>query len=163
MAKVFLLPLFFLFSFLLAPQLVTADEWAGSASDALLKVEEVVNPIERLKEKITLFFKFSDKDKLSYQKYLVEKRLGELDLVIRRGEGDAVEEQSSRYATYVGRLGDLIASQKNVADKEQIKQMYREHLKILDTLQRNFEFGSGWWRLLENDINTVKIFIDKIN
>lgn len=162
---------FIIFLLLVLVMNMTNQVWAdedpgqGGTPSATFKVEGVSNVIDRLKEKIDLFFKFSSEDKISYQTKLVEKRLAELEYIINSGQGDMVEEVSSRYSTYVGRLSSMILENnqdKMKGKKEEFIRMYDRHLKVLDRLERNFEFGTGLWRLVEYDIDTVKIFSGKI-
>jgi len=153
---------FLLSIFLFIPQLTLADVNSESTPSVKVKVEKMSNIIDRFKEKITLFFKFNSDEKLDYQQQLVEQRLGELDYVIRTGQGDFIEEVSSRYAAYVGRLSESLLSSNNNVKKEQVLEMFKTHPKILAKMRDNFPANSGFWLLLQHDINTVQIYSDKI-
>lgn len=160
MRKIFLILFLALFIFL--PNLAFADINQESTPSFKVKVEKVSNVIDRLKEKITLFFKFNSDDKLNYQQQLVEQRLGELDYVIRDGQGDFIEEVSSRYAAYVGRLSESVLSSKNNNKRGEVIRMFNNHLPILAVMRDNFPANSGFWLLLQHDINTVRIYSAKI-
>lgn len=122
---------------------------------ALLKGDHYANVLERFKERITLFFKFSNEDKLVYQQELADKRISELVYIISAGEGDPIEELSSRYGSHIGRLTDFAVNNKLSGKKDGLLKMYDTHLKVLNNIQMNFEFESGWWLLLQHDINIV--------
>lgn len=154
----FLLFFYIIFSL---PGVVLAQE-SQTETKTKVEVDHVANVLEKFREKVTLFFKFSKEDKYSYQKFLLEKRLAELKYVIDTKQGNLIEETSSRYSTYLGNFTDFVIKNKLTSKKEEILKMYEEHQKILDTLQINFEFESGFWLLLQHDINTVKIFSEQI-
>ncbi len=154
----FLLFFYIIFSL---PGVVLAQE-SQTETKTKVEVDHVANVIEKFREKVVLFFKFSKNTKVDYQQYLVEKRLAELKWVVDSKEWQPVEETSSRYSTYLGNFTDFVIKNKLTSKKEEILKMYEEHQKILDTLQRNFEFESGFWLLLQHDINTVKIFSERV-
>lgn len=154
--------LMLLLAFIVFPGFVGAQGVASESSAGSVEVKSIANIFDRLQEKITLFFKFSSQDKARYQKDLIEKRMAELEFVINSGQGDLIEEVSSRYAAYVGKFSDYVVS-KNVTDeKHQFLVMFDSHLKILEELRDHFPSNSGFWLLLQHDINTVKIFSEKI-
>lgn len=155
---IFALALFFL----VAVSPVTAEHLSLSATSAVTKVETLANVIDRLGEKIQGFFKFSSEDKVSYQKGLVEKRFAELIYVIDNGHGDLIEEVSSRYAAYVGKTTDDLISKKVNKENENYIKMFESHATILPVLRDHFPANSGFWLLLQHDINTVQIFSDRI-
>lgn len=155
--------LFILSVFLLFPKSLFAEEVIQESSPtSQIKVDHVANVMDRLKEKITLFFKFSITDKILYQQQLVEKRLAELKYVINDGQGDMIEEVSSRYAAYVGKFSEEVISKGTAADREKILTMYSSHSVMLETLRDHFPANSGFWLLLQHDINTIQIYTEKI-
>ena len=134
-----------------------------STPSATLKVGHIANVVERLKEKITLFFKFSSNDKLDYYKYLTDKRLAEIAYTIENKDVDRVEETASRYSTTLGKLNEFVLSNKLLTQKEEIINIMKHHEKVIGSLQSNFKFDSGWWLALQHDLNTIKIFSDKLD
>lgn len=150
--------------FVSVPITIHADEsFSSSSSSAKLEVNGVANPIERFKEKLTSFFKFSDNDKADYNNYLLKKRFDELKYIIESGQGDRIEEVSSRYSTYLGKSSDFILNKKLKNKKDEMMQIYNQHLQELDQMQRNFEFDSGLWKLIEYDNDIIKIFSRKMS
>lgn len=122
----------------------------------------IANSWDKLIERATLFFKFSDNDRFDYQKLLAEKRLSELKFVIDSGKGDLIEETSSRYSSYIGRLNNFVMSKRLVDKRQDLQIMQSNHLEILQELSDKFEFDSGFWLLLQHDINTIKIHRDQL-
>lgn len=134
----------------------------SSKSTGIIEVNRVTNIKDRLWEKINLFFKFSQKDKINYQQELTEKRLTELKYVIDSGKGDMIEETSSRYSTYLGNLTETVMKNKMINKKQELINMLENHNKVLENLIQGMEANSGFWLLLKHDINYVKIYSDQI-
>lgn len=128
-----------------------------------VEVDHVAGDFEKLNEKIALFFRFSKEDKYKYQKFLVEKRLAELKYIVDSKDWDPVEVTSSRYATYLGNFNNFILENKLGNKKNELISMYERHSRILEELKRNFERDSGWWILLQHDINSTRIFSEQLN
>lgn len=133
----------------------------GSPS-ATIKVSSIAGSLEKVKEKITLFFKFKKEDKADYYQYLTEKRLAEEQFVIENNQIDLVEETASRYSTYVGTLANYITANKLVDKKESTLKMLEADEKVIGRLQNKFDYFSGWWIAIEHDKNTIKIFSQKL-
>lgn len=127
-----------------------------------VQVDHVANIFEKLKEKVTLFFKFSKEGKYNYQKYLVEKRLSELKYVVESKQGNFIEETSSRYSTYLGTLSSFVIDNKLSGKKENILTMFNDHIKAIEKLQENYGSESVFRMLLQHDINTIKLFTTKL-
>lgn len=143
---------------------VIADTQSESTSSYTLtkKVDYIANNFEKLKEKITLFFKFDKKQKSAYQKELIEKRLAELDYVIKNKQWDFIEDVTSRYSTYLGNYINFVEKNKIIDDKEQLLNILHGHKNFIEKIQTKFEYGSGWWIYIEHDINVLKMSIEKI-
>lgn len=151
MKKIF--SLLAVFVFLLAPFNVSADS---------VKVDHLATRVEKLKEKITLFFKFNKSDKANYYQYLVEKRLGEMTYVIENNKIDLVEETASRYATYLGQLTDYVRKNNLSGEKSDLLEIFERHTKIISESQKKFKYDSGWWLAIQHDLNTIIILKDQI-
>lgn len=126
-----------------------------------VSADHVANVFEKLKEKVTMFFKFSQEEKFEYLAYLSEKRLGELKYVIDSKQGNLIEETSSRYSTYLGNLTEYAISHKMTNKKEELKNLYDQHQKILEQLN-TFEYESGFWLLLMHNLNITKIYATQV-
>lgn len=150
--------IFLFFSFLLFATFIKTA-WADELQPKV-KVDHIANVFEKLKEKVTLFFKFSTDDKFNYHQSLAEKRLAELKYVIESKQGNLIEETSSRYSTYLGSFTDFTIENKLSNKEEELIKMLEEHQKILETLN-NFEYESGFWMLMMHDINATKIYSTK--
>lgn len=127
-----------------------------------IEVDHVAGKIEKIKEKIILFTRFNKKSKINYLQFLLEKRLAELSFVIETDQIDLVEPTASRYSTYAGRLAEYVVA-KNLAEKKgDLISAYLRHSEIIKTLQKKFEFESGWWLALQHSIDSTKIYSEKV-
>ena len=121
-----------------------------------------VTGIGKVFERANLFLRFSPDSKAGYWRKLVDRRLTELVAVVEENNLDMFEETTSRYSTYVGRYSDYILAKNLDNQKEITRKMFAKHLEILEPLRDKYEFESAWWLLLQHDINTIRIFSDKL-
>ena len=149
---------------LVLPLFFSSVVYAQETLNAEVQVNHVANVFEKFQEKVVGFLKFSNGDKYKYKKFILEKRLAELEYVIEgKKDWTPIEETSSRYSTYLGKFNDFFI-ESNLSDKKtEVLDMYVRHAKLLEELQKNFEFESGWWLLLQHDINYTKIYSDKVH
>lgn len=157
------LPFFYILFFFMIlvgyPSTALADSYGVSNR---VEVNHVANILEKFQERVTLFLKFSNEDKASHKQYLVEKRLAELKYVVDTKKWDLIEETSSRYATYLGNFTNFTVENNLKEKKGDLVILFANHSKILEELQKNFEFESGFWLLLQHDINSTKIFTTQV-
>lgn len=130
--------------------------------DGIVSVNKITNIGERLAEKINLFSKFSVYRKEAYMHYLVEKRFGDIIYVIDNGHGDLIEEATSRYSTYAGYLTEFIIKNDLVDQKDKTLNMFDSHSKILEKYLLEQNYNSGFWLLIQHDINYLKIYSSQI-
>lgn len=148
--------------FILVISLFIAIPVSSANDEKIEKVSHVASGLEKVYEKVTLFLKFDNKSKANYQQHLTEKRLAELSFVIESNQIDSVEPTASRYATSLGTLTDFVVSNRIVDKRADLMNMFDKHSSVAAELQKRFEFESGWWLVLQHDINTINIFKEKI-
>lgn len=155
--------LLFLIVFLLLFQTpVFAEDYISTYSANIKKVDHIANIRERIQERINILFKFSPQSKIDYQKELTEKRFAELVYVIENRKGDFIEETTSRYAAYLGRLTEVAIKNKAFDKKNSFLEMLENHELVLEDLIKYFEANSGFWLLLKHDINSINIYSEQI-
>lgn len=157
MKKLIILLLFFIVSFGIMSQVEAVDEIKPN-----IQVDHIANNIEKIQEKITLFFKFDKKDKTKYMEFLSEKRLAELYYGIKSNQLDLLEPSASRYSTYIGNLTNFAMANRVASEKDELTKMFDKHIKIVEELQSSIPHDSGWWLALQHDINSAKIFEERI-
>lgn len=132
-----------------------------AVNDTLFKVDRIAGKIEKVKEKLSLFLKFNKVAKVDYYQYLSEKRLAELVYAVEN-DVNSLEQTASRYSTYIGTLTNYVLANKITGEKQDLVSMFERHTRIIESLQKKFEFESGWWLAIQHDINSLGIFKDKI-
>ncbi len=158
--KKFILTSISLILLIILPVKVLADYEA--TPQAKVKVDHLPGLFEKINEKIGLLFKFSNDEKFSYQQQVLERRMGELEYVVNDGQGDLIEEVSSRYGTYLGNFSDFAINNKMKNQKESLTNMYDEHLKLLTYFQQRVGTGTGWWILLQHNINLANQYKSQV-
>lgn len=118
--------------------------------------------IKRLEEKIILLFKFSSQAKVDYYKVLLDKRLEELVYVVNSKDLANIEKTSQRYETTAGQLTEFILTKNLGSQKELLIKIFERHSKEIEKLRGVFVFDTGERRLVENDINSLKIYSSKL-
>lgn len=136
-------------------------EMGQEKANLSVSVDHVANGLEKLGEKISLYFNFSEEKKLKFKKLLVEKRLAELKYVSDSKKIDLIEETASRYSTYLSIFIDE-ASSKKLIKKDELIEMIDNHTKVVEKVQQSYKFESGWWLAIQHDINILKMSLEKI-
>lgn len=162
MLKFFFVSLIILSLLVLPINPAYTQENNSSASAQVIQVDHVANLRDRVLERIILFFKFNPNSSEEYQSQLAEKRLAELKYVVDSDNWDPIEETSSRYSSYLGRLTKFVLDHRMLNKKDDLLKMYKRHEQVLDQLVKNFEYESGFWLLLQHDINANKIYQQQI-
>lgn len=131
---------------------------------------EEINPtdgtqywIKRVKEKVGTFFAFSESGKTDFLENLVKTRLAELKYIIDNKEMSYFEKSTQRYFTVAGELTDFIASKKNKESAEKVKATLSSHLPVLMNLRDTYNPTTAEWRFVEDDVNYIKGYIDKLS
>ena len=160
----------FLFGKVSAQQTIdTSPSPSPNLIPAIEVTYESVNPpdgmpflLKRVKEKIGLFFSFSNESKINNYKKLTEVRLAELKFIIEKNHMGYFEKSTQRYFTTVGQLTTLVTS-KNVKNQyNPIREELLSHIPVLTKLRDNYDFDTAEWRFVEDDINYVKGYIDNL-
>lgn len=130
----------------------------NAVKDRPVQTTGVANIGQRFLEKTYLFSKFSDNRKAQYIQYLVEKRFAELQHVLDNDQGDLIEETTSRYSTYAGYLVQFIMKNNLVDQKIKVLKMFDSHIEVLEKYLLQQNYNSGFWLLIQHDINYLKIY-----
>lgn len=131
---------------------------------------EEVNPddgsnyiMKRLKEKIALFFAFSDKAKADLQKKLVQARFAELKYTINNKQMAYFEKSTQRYFTAAGQLTEFLVSKNMIQEYGPIREMFLSYIPLLTQLRDTYNPTTAEWRFVEDDINYTKTYIQKLS
>lgn len=142
--------------------LVLRPVMAAEEISARFKVSHIASPFEKLVEKIRLKFKYKNTDKADYLMFILENRLAELVYVISVSKVDDIETTASRYNTYVQSTASFIVQNNLVSQKDKTIVDLNRHRQVIEKLQENFKFESGWWLAIQHDINSIKESIRRL-
>lgn len=134
-----------------------------------LVVFEKVNPdntrtykLKRLKEKVILMLQLDSKKKANYMANLLDKRLAELAYTVDKKDIANIETVSQRYEASAGVLSKLVIERSLIKEKNELIVKFETNLEILEVLSKTFPYESAEFRLVMNDINSTKIYLDQI-
>lgn len=135
---------------------------ATNEASANFKVNHIASPFEKIIEKIKLKFKFDNNAKADYLRYVLENRLAELVYVVSVSKVDDIETTASRYNTYELSIVNFVVQNKLVSQKEKLILDLKRHQQVIEKLQENYKFESGWWLAIQHDINSIKDGLKKL-
>lgn len=146
-----------IFIVLFMPKVVVAED-----NSIYIKADHLPSFWEKVKEKFSLYTTFSKAKKSLYLEELEKKRYGEIRYVFDSGQGDLMEETTSRYSTSVGQLGNFVLNNKISSKKDELMKLLTKQQEDLGQYLLKVEAGSGFWRLISYDIDTDKLYIKKL-
>ncbi len=116
---------------------------------------------KRIKEKALMKTKISSESKFEYAKILLDKRLSELVSLVDIKEPSLITGSSQRFSYQAGILADLNSKLKD-SKKDEIKAIFDNDKKILSELRDNYPANSAYWLLIQQNIDTLNILLDKM-
>lgn len=116
---------------------------------------------KRIKEKALMIIKLRPQSKFEYSKVLLEKRLSELVSLVDVKEPSLITGSSQRFSYQAGILADLNSKLKT-SQKDNIKVKFDNYKKVLSELRDNYPANSAYWLLIQQNIDTLDILIDKM-
>lgn len=128
-----------------------------------VKVDHVASGLEKISEKVTMFFKFNPEEKAKYSLYLTEKRFGELKYILESNQDNLIEPTSSRFSTYLNLLTERLVKDKISSQKDSTISMSKRQYEELTKLQSEYTYDSGWWLSLQWSIDNLKGVPDKLS
>ncbi|MBX4206011.1 hypothetical protein KW795_02335 [Candidatus Microgenomates bacterium] len=132
------------------------------AYDKNTEANHIATRFEKVVERVNLLLKFNSDDKIKYYSYLTDKRLTELEYIVSLNDINNIEESSSRYASYLGNLKEMVIKNKQTKQKNEIVQMMDDHLSRLEKLRNKFKYDSAWWLSLKWSFDTAKEVKDTV-
>ena len=116
---------------------------------------------KRVKEKGIMIIKIGSKSKFEYSKILLEKRLSELVSLVDVKEPSLITGSSERFSYQAGILAELNSKLKD-SQKDNIKTLFNNYKKVLSELRDNYPANSAYWLLIQQNIDTLNILLDKM-
>lgn len=145
--------------FLILPNSVSADEVAIPAKSTI-NPDSYLYSLDRALEKVFYNFQFSNQSKANYYKNLLEERFFELNYIAGNKLIGQVENSSKRFAAQAGVLVDFINA--NNIEKESVKNILDEYKDQLPKLRDNYPANSSYWMLIQQDIDSINLYLEKL-
>lgn len=119
---------------------------------------------KRLFEKTIIYTKFSKQAKVAYYQELVQLRLAELKYLVENKLVSEIEQATNRFSYQVGILCDFISSNKTelIDKKQKNTELLVDYKGLLSNLRDYFPANSSYWMLIQHDINSIEINLEKL-
>jgi len=157
--KLLLLTTILLVPILLAPSVIVGQ--TDNSSSTNIKYEDI-NPkngyrylLKRMKEKVVLLIlSTNSQKKLDYYEKLLNIRLSELKYIVDNKDISNIQVASQRYFTTAGQMTEFLKSKNELTlNKERVKGLFTEHIKIIEFLKTAYPNTTAEWRFLRDDAN----------
>lgn len=120
--------------------------------------------LTRLTEKGLIFTKISKESKVDYFKKLTLKRLAELKYVVDNKLLGEIQQSSQRLSYQIGILSDYLSTNQNQLFKQKpdTKNLLNSYKELLANLRDKYPANSSYWMLIQHDINSLDINLEKL-
>lgn len=120
--------------------------------------------LTRLTEKGLIFIKISKESKVDYFKNLTQKRLAELKYVVENKLLSEVQQSSQRLSYQIGILSDYLSTNQNQLSKQKLntKNLLNSYKELLANLRDQYPANSNYWMLIQHNINSIDINLEKL-
>ncbi len=131
----------------------------------------IINPdfyllysIKRLFEKTIIITKLSRDSKVNYYRDLTLTRIAELKAIVDKNLLSEVEHTTERFSYQVGILSDYTAANKKEFPKktEEIGNFLASLKSTLALLRDKYHANSAYWLLIQHNINSIDINLQKL-
>lgn len=117
--------------------------------------------VKRLQEKAFLSISQSPEKKVDYYFSLLDKRLEEIDYLVKNNKSDLLWSASLRYSTTAGEVSKLIADNNLTSLASKAITKFKSHQSIFKSLGDNFpnRFNTEDWKYLQDGSNYLDQYI----
>jgi len=116
--------------------------------------------IDRGLEKVFLKFQFSNNLKMNYYTSQLEERFSELDYIASNKKLGQFETTSQRFAAQAGTLVEHTVA--NNLEKDKIRETLSNYKNHLPKLRDLYQANSSFWMLIQHDIDSLNLYLDKL-
>lgn len=119
---------------------------------------------KRLFEKAIIFTKFSKEAKVDYYRNLTLTRMAELQVVVDQRSLGEVEKASQRLSYQIGVMSDYVAANKKELSKDQqdVVNTLNSFKGLLANLRDKYPANSSYWMLIQHNINSIALNLEKL-
>lgn len=162
MNKIYFAISFVLF-FILTQNKILALE-LGLPNTAINPDKYLFYSVKRLIEKGIILTKFSKNSKVDYFRDLTLKRLAELKFLVEKDLKNEIERSSQRLSYQIGILSDYInINEKELSEKKKVTSDLLVSFKgLLENLRDKYPANSSYWMLIQHNINSIDLNLEKL-
>lgn len=155
--------IFLVLFFILTQNKILAQE-LGLPNTAINPDKYLLYSVKRLIEKGIILTKFSKNSKVDYFRDLTLKRLAELKFVIGKDLKNEIEHSSQRLSYQIGILSDYInINEKELSEKKKVTSDLLVSFKsLLENLRDKYPANSSYWMLIQHNINSIDLNLEKL-
>lgn len=124
----------------------------------------LIYSMKRLFEKTLLYTKLTKDSKANYYRDLAVTRIAELNAVVNQNLLSEVQQSTQRLSYEIGTLSDFVsANEKDLSKKKQGIIEFLSSLKgPLATLRDKYPANSAYWLLIQDNINSIDLNLEKL-
>lgn len=131
-------------------------------SKSTINPDSLLYSLDRFLEKLLYNIQFSSTSKVNFHKSLLEERFAELDYIASNKLLGQFETSSKRFAAQAGTLVEFMKNSNVEDDKEDIKKRLKEYREYLPRLRDKYEANSSYWMLIQQDIDSLNLYLEKL-
>lgn len=135
---------------------VLADE--NNLQNPTVRPESIYYPLYRFWEKAIEKSKFTDQSKVEYYQSLTDRRLIELNYVVKKNLLGEIQTSSERLSYYAALTKDAVKKINHKEDIEKLTKKFDADIKILEKLRDKYAANSSYWMLIQHSINSLKSY-----
>lgn len=119
--------------------------------------------VKRLMEKAVEITKLDKDSKADYYKDLTLNRLAELKYVVENKLLSEVEQSTQRISFQTGILSDYVSRDNELAKKrEEIRNLLLSSKDLIVPLRDKYPANSSYWMLVQHNINSIDLNLEKL-
>lgn len=121
--------------------------------------------IKRLQEKVFLSFSLAPEKKADYYLSLLDKRLEEINYLIKNKKTDHLWSASLRYSATAGEISKLIIDNNLISYASKAIEKFKSHQKAFKNLDDTFpnRFNNEDWKYLQDGVNYLDQYISQLS
>ena len=125
----------------------------------------ILFPLKRTQENVYLNLKNNPKDKLDYMSTLLDRRLEELDSMVRTKSYCCILNASLRYSTLAGQITENIEVNNMKDIIPSLVSKFQNHKKVLQDIYEIYPKNTEnmEYKYIEDDLNYLDLYIDKLS
>lgn len=166
LGKKIIFSIFVIFLSICQPLVISAAEETTTLKNEVINPGSFYYSFKRLWEKGIEKLQFSRQSKINFYQSQLKTKLVELNFVVENKLLSEVQRSSERFAYQAGILTDLLIKQRDEQKDEAIARKtiedFQKYNRLLESLRDKYEANSSFWMLIQHDINTLNILLEKL-